>query len=53
MLFFGESDHVKSDLTLTPEAGRTFIEQVILPTLARAEKLVAEREGENYEELSR
>jgi len=41
MLFFVELDHVKSGLPMTPEAGRTFIEQVILPTLARAEELVA------------
>jgi hypothetical protein len=43
MLFFAELDHAKSGLPLRPEAGRSIIEQVILPTLARAEKLVAER----------
>jgi hypothetical protein len=43
MLFFAELDHIKSGLPLTPEAGRTFIDRVILPTLARAEKLVGER----------
>ena len=43
MLFLVELDHVKSGAMLTPEAGRTFIEQVILPTLARAEGLVAEK----------
>ncbi len=43
MLFFVELDHVKSGLTLTPEAGRAFIEQIIFPTLARSEQLVAER----------
>jgi hypothetical protein len=43
MLFFAELDHVESGLPLTPEAGRTFIEWVILPTLARAEKVVVER----------
>ena len=36
MLFFAELDHVKSGLPLTPEAGRTFMQQVILPTLARS-----------------
>jgi hypothetical protein len=34
-------DHVKSGLTPTPEVGRTFIEQIIFPTLARAEQLLA------------
>jgi muconolactone delta-isomerase len=43
MIFLVELDHVKSGLTLTPEAGRTFIERVIFPTLARAEKLVEEK----------
>jgi muconolactone delta-isomerase len=43
MLFFVELDHVKSGGPLTPEAGRTFIEQVIFRTLARAEELVAEK----------
>lgn len=43
MLFLIELDHVKSGAPLTAEAGRGFIEQVILPTLARAEHLVAER----------
>jgi muconolactone delta-isomerase len=43
MLFLVELDHVKSGLTPTPEAGRTFIEQVILPTIARAEKFIAEK----------
>jgi hypothetical protein len=43
MLFLVELDHVKSGATLTPEAGRTFIQEVILPTLARAEVLVAEK----------
>jgi hypothetical protein len=40
---FAELDHVKSDLPLMPEAGRSFIEQVILPALVRPEKLVRER----------
>ena len=43
MLFLVELDHVKSGWPLPPEAGQTFIEQVILPTLARAEELVAEK----------
>ena len=43
MLFLAEFDHVKSGATLTPEAGRAFIEQVIFATLARAEQLVAEK----------
>src|SRR5215831_553142 len=43
MLFLAELDHVKSGVTLTPEAGRAFIDQVISPTLARAEQLVAEK----------
>ncbi len=42
MLFLVELDHVKSGSSLTPEQGRAFIEQVIFPTLARAEELVAE-----------
>jgi muconolactone delta-isomerase len=43
MLFLIELDHVKSGLPLPPEAGQDFIEKVILPTLARAEQLVAEK----------
>src|SRR5262245_44932434 len=43
ILFLVELDHVKSGLPLPPEGGQNFIEQVILPTLARAEKLVAEK----------
>ncbi len=43
MLFLVELDHVKSGLPLTPEAGRAFIEQIIFPTLSRAEQLVAEK----------
>ena len=43
MLFLVELDLVKSGLPVTPEAGRTFIEPVILPTLARAEELLAEK----------
>ncbi len=42
MFFLVELDHVKSGSPLTPEQGRAFIEQVILPTLARAEVLVTE-----------
>jgi len=43
MLFLVELDHLKSGQPPTPEEGRTFIEQIILPTLARAEQLVKER----------
>jgi len=43
MLFLVELDHVKSGLPLSPEAGQDFVEQVILPTLARAEQFVAEK----------
>jgi len=43
MLFLVELDHVKSGLPLPPEAGRAFIEQVILPTLARGEQFLAEK----------
>jgi len=42
MLFLVELDHVKSGLS-TPEAGRALIEQVIFPTLARADQLVSEK----------
>jgi len=40
MLFLVEMDRVKSGITPTPESGRVFIEQIIFPTLARAEQLV-------------
>ena len=43
MLFLVELDHVKSGIMPTPEGGRAFIEQIIFPTLARAEQLEAER----------
>ncbi|SRR6266568_4634880 len=43
MLFLVELDHVKSGAMLSPEAGRAFIEQIILPTLARAEQLIADK----------
>jgi hypothetical protein len=43
MLFLVELDHIKSTAPLTPQAGRTFIEQIILPTIARAEQLMAEK----------
>ncbi len=42
MLFLVELDHVKNGLPLTRDAGRAFIEQVIFPTLARAEELAAD-----------
>jgi muconolactone delta-isomerase len=43
MLFLVEVDHVKSGEMLTPEAVRSFIEQVIFPTIARAGELLAEK----------
>ena len=43
MLFLVEIDHVKSGDLPTPEGGRTFIERIILPTLARADQLVADK----------
>ena len=42
MLFLVELDHVKPTTPVTPDAGQMFIEQVILPTLARGDQLVAE-----------
>jgi hypothetical protein len=42
MLFLVEIDHVKPGLPLTPEQGQTFIDRIILPTLARAEHLLDE-----------
>jgi muconolactone delta-isomerase len=39
MLFFVEVDHVRPAGAAPPEAGVAFIEQVIFPTLARAEEL--------------
>jgi hypothetical protein len=43
MLFLVELDHVKPTAPIPPEAGRAFIEQIILPTLARGEELMAEK----------
>ena len=43
MLFLVELDHVRTGPPPTPESGRAFIEQVIFPTLARAEQLAAEK----------
>lgn len=43
MLFLIEIDHVKSGQPMTNEAGDAFIEQVILPSLARGEQLAAEK----------
>jgi muconolactone delta-isomerase len=43
MLFLVELDHVKPTAPIPPEAGRAFIEQIILPTLARGEQLMAEK----------
>lgn len=43
MLFLVEMDHVKSGQLVSNEAGLAFVEQIIVPTLARAEQLVAEK----------
>ena len=43
MQFLVELNHVRTGPPPTPESGRTFIEQVIFPTLARAEQLAAEK----------
>ena len=43
MLFLVELDHVKPTAPITSEAGRAFIEQIIFPTIARAEQWMAER----------
>ena len=43
MLFLVELDHVKSGDLPTQEIARPFIEQIILPTLARIEELVSEK----------
>jgi hypothetical protein len=43
MLFLVELDHVKSTAPATTEAGREFVERIIIPTIARAEQLIAER----------
>src|SRR5215470_18292964 len=43
MLFLVELDRLNSGNVVTPESGRAFIENIILPTLARAEQLVAEK----------
>jgi hypothetical protein len=43
MLFLVELDHVKPTAPIPPEAGRAFIEQIVLPTLARGEQLMAEK----------
>ena len=43
MLFLVEVDQVKSGMPLTADAGRAFVEQIIFPTLARADQLAAEK----------
>jgi len=43
VLFLVELDHVNSGNIVTPESGQAFIENIILPTLARAEQLVADK----------
>lgn len=42
MLFLVEIDRPNSGNMVTPESGQAFIKNVILPTLARGEQLVAE-----------
>ena len=42
MLFLVELDHVRSGAPLSPQAARTFIEEVIFPTISRGEELVDE-----------
>lgn len=43
MLFLVELDHVTTGVPFTREAGRAFIEEFILPTIAQAERLAAEK----------
>ncbi len=43
MLFLVEVDHVESGKVSSPDAGRAFIEQIIFPTLARLDQLVADK----------
>ena len=43
MIFLVELDHVKPGVAPTPETGQAFIDRIILPTLARAEALHAEK----------
>jgi muconolactone delta-isomerase len=43
MLFLVELDHVKPTTPIGLEAGRAFIGDIILPTLARAEQLMADK----------
>ena len=43
MLFLVEVDHVESGTVSSPDAGRAFIEQIIFPTLARLDQLVADK----------
>jgi hypothetical protein len=43
MQFLVELDHVKSGAQLTPESAHAFVEQVIFPTIARAEQLMKEK----------
>ena len=42
MLFLVELDRVQTGQVPTPESARAFIEQIILPTLGRAQGLGAE-----------
>jgi hypothetical protein len=43
MIYLIEIDHVKSGPPLTPETGQEFIKEIIFPTIALAEQLVAEK----------
>jgi muconolactone delta-isomerase len=42
MKYLIELDHVKNAAPLTRQAGREFVEEVIFPTMARAEQLARE-----------
>ncbi len=42
MKFLVEMDHVKTGQPFTEETGRSFIEGIIFPTIARAEELIQE-----------
>ena len=43
MLCLINLDHEKSGIPLLPGAGHNFIEQVIVPTITRAEQLLAKK----------
>jgi hypothetical protein len=43
MRFLVQLAHVKATVPVTPAEGRAFIEQIIFPTLARAEQVIADK----------